>query len=342
MTILDENIDQKNGDEIEFLRKRIRLLEAVVDTFPGGLLLFDGENRLVLCNHQQHRLLEYPKELFASGNPTLEDIFYFNANRGEYGEGNVDDIVKARMDLVAKRCAHVVERTRPNGTVLEIRGAPLVEGGFVTTYLDVTKQRENQNLINHMAHHDSLTGLANRALMLDRLKFALAGVKRGRSIALHYLDLDKFKPINDKHGHDIGDYVLKKAAAALLHSVRETDTVARIGGDEFVIIQADVESVNGAKLLADRVIKNISETHFLEDLDLSINVSIGVAFAPWDSENPDELLRKADMAMYKSKKAGPGQVSFFSQPPGFPVDEPKDKKPISFLMNQNTFGDAAS
>ncbi len=342
MAIFGSDLDSREDQEIEVLRKRIRLLEAVVDNFPGGLLLFDSENRLVLCNEQQQKLLEYPEELFANGSPTLEQIFYANAVRGEYGEGDIDDIIKARMDLVAKRCAHVFERTRPNGTVLEIRGVPIAEGGFVTTYLDVTEQRKNQNLINHMAHHDSLTGLPNRALMLERLKFALAGVKRGRYIALHYIDLDKFKPINDLYGHDIGDIVLKKVAAAMLRSVRDTDTVARIGGDEFVIIQTDVDSVDGSKLLADRVIENITGASFVEDLDLSVNASIGIARAPWDAEEPDELLRKADLAMYKSKNIGPGLASFFSQPPDLPADESILQKTFNTQMNRRSFGDAAS
>ena len=295
--------------------ERIRLLEAVIDNFPGGLLLFDSELRLVLCNAQQRRLLDYPDELFANGNPSLAQIFAFNAERGEYGPGSVEEHVNTRMDLVAKRRAHVFERRRPNGTILEIRGMPLPDGGFVTTYLDVTEQRKNQALIAHLAHHDQLTDLPNRALMLDRLKVALASVKRGRRLAVHYIDLDKFKPINDTAGHAVGDIVLQSAAKKILASVRETDTVARIGGDEFVIVQADVEAAEDAEIVARRVIASVSETRFLNDMDISVSASIGIAFAPWDGESCDELLRKADQAMYRSKSSGGGMVNFFSRPP---------------------------
>ncbi len=306
-----------SGQSEKALRERIRLLEAVIDNFPGGLLLFDNELKLVLCNAQQRQLLNYSDELFSNGDPSLQQIFRFNAARGEYGPGDVEEIVKTRMELVAKKRAHVFERTRPNGTVLEIRGVPLPEGGFVTTYLDVTEQRKNQGLIAHLAHHDQLTGLPNRTLMLDRLQLALAGVRRGGKVALHYIDLDKFKPINDKYGHAIGDHVLKTVAAQLLRSVRETDTVARIGGDEFIIIQVDVQSAADAETVAQRVIAAVSETRFVDSADVSVNVSVGISFAPWDGDSPDELLRKADQAMYRSKGDGGAATNFYAEPPVF-------------------------
>ena len=113
------------GAYVDTLRERIRLLEAVIENFPGGLSLFDNNLEMVLCNEQQKAMLEYPAELFANGNPTLEDLFRFNAARGEYGPGNPDDHVARRIALVKKRHAHVYERTRPNGMIVEIRGAPL-------------------------------------------------------------------------------------------------------------------------------------------------------------------------------------------------------------------------
>lgn len=305
---------------------KIRLLEAVIDNFPGGLLLFDSDLKLVLCNAQQRRLLDYPDSLFANGSPSLQQIFAFNASRGEYGPGSIDDHVCMRMELVAKKSTHVFERKRPNGTVLEIRGMPLAGGGFVTTYLDVTEQRKNQELIAHLAHHDQLTDLPNRTLMLDRLHVALAGVRRGRKVALHYIDLDQFKPINDTCGHDVGDIVLKTVASRLLSAVRETDTIARIGGDEFVVIQVDVETADDAEIVAKRIIDSVSEIRFHESSDVSISASIGIAFAPWDGSNPEELLRKADQAMYRSKNLGGGGYNFYSRPPKL-RNEPENSLP---------------
>ena len=219
-----------------------RLLSALTESFPGGICLFDKDLRMVLCNAEQKRLLDYPDELFASQWPTLEQIFRFNAERGEYGPGEVEEHVSNRMAIVAQRRPHIVERTRPNGTVLEIRGTPLEGGGFVTTYLDVTEQRRAQALAVHLAHHDAMTGLANRMLFMDRLRQSMARAKRGHRMAVLYIDLDRFKPVNDRLGHAAGDAVLKRVAERLRSVVRETDTVARLGGDEFVVIQCGTAS----------------------------------------------------------------------------------------------------
>jgi len=297
---------------IQRLEERIRLLEAVIDNFPGGLLLFDKDLRLVLCNDQQRRLLEYPDSLFASGNPHIEQIFRCNAERGEYGAGNVEELVRARMELVRKRVVHVFERTRPNGTIVEIRGVPLADGGFVTTYLDVTEQRRNQALIAHMAYHDPLTDLPNRSLLLDRLGQALARVKRGEMIALLYIDLNDFKLVNDHHGHATGDALLKEVAARLKHSARETDTIARLGGDEFVILQVAIGDASDAAIMAKRIVASFARPVDVAGSSLKIGASIGIAVAPQDGEVADELMRHADNALYRSKFMG-GGFRFYGQ-----------------------------
>ena len=214
------------------LLERTRLLEVVVANFPGGISVFDSDLRMVLCNEQQKRLLEYPDDLFADGYPSLEEIYRLNAIRGEYGPGDPEALVKVRMDLAREQKEHVFERTRPNGTVLEIRGMPLEGGGFVTTYLDVTSQRRSQAEIAHMAHHDPLTDLPNRSLFQDRLERAVARARCGEMIALHFLDLDRFKPVNDEMGHAAGDALLQAVAGRINAAKRETDLVARLGGDE--------------------------------------------------------------------------------------------------------------
>jgi diguanylate cyclase (GGDEF)-like protein len=290
--------------------ERIRLLEAVIDNFPGGLLLFDKDLRLVLCNKQQKELLEYPEELFKGGNPTLEQIFRFNAGRGEYGEGSVESFIKAKMDLVRMKCAHTFERTRPNGTVLQIRGVPLEHGGFVTTYLDVTEQHKTQSKIEHLAMHDPVTGLANRTKLVFLLQEALANLAEGDSLALHYIDLDRFKPINDNHGHDVGDAVLRSVAGRLLTCMRDTDCVARIGGDEFVILQKGIRSEADARIVGSRIIKAIVKDHDLQEGSFILGASVGIALAPANGADVDDLIRFADEAMYCSKRAGGNRLSF--------------------------------
>lgn len=299
------------GSYIQSLHERIRLLDAVIDNFPGGISLFDAKLQMVLCNDQQKKMLEYPEDLFAGHVPTLEDLFRFNASRGEYGPGEVEEHVSRRMALVRERKPHVFERTRPNGMILEIRGTPLNGGGFVTTYLDVTAQRRSQALIAHLAHHDTLTNLPNRALFADRLQTAIALAKRSGMVAVHYLDIDGFKVVNDALGHDVGDALLVAIAGRLHRSVRENDTVARLGGDEFAIIQTGFDKVSDAAVLAGRVVRDISRPFDLLGNEVLVGASIGIAVAPQDGIEIDEVVRKADRALYRSKSNGRGRFSFY-------------------------------
>ncbi|MGD9912754.1 MAG: diguanylate cyclase [Rhizobiaceae bacterium] len=299
---------------VETLRDRVRLLEAVIENFPGGISLFDNNLQLVLCNEQQKRLLEYPSELFADGAPSMESIFRFNALRGEYGPGDVEEQVGRRMALARERKPHHYERTRPNGQVMEIRGAPIEGGGFVTIYLDVTEDRRNQALIAHMAHHDALTSLPNRALFSDRLQTAVAMAKRSGLLAVHYLDIDQFKPVNDNLGHQAGDDLLVAIAGRLRGSVRENDTVARIGGDEFAIVQTGIREQRDAAVLAQRVVREIAQPFQIAGQQVDVGVSIGIALSPSDGVTTDEILRKADTALYRSKSGGRNCFSFFAAP----------------------------
>jgi diguanylate cyclase (GGDEF)-like protein len=301
------------GRHVEGQRERIRLLEAVIENFPGGISLFDKNMQMVLCNERQKQMLDYPDTLFAKGFPTLEELFRFNALRGEYGPGNPDEQVARRVALLKERKPHVYERTRPNGMVIEIRGVPLDGGGFVTTYFDVTEQRRTQALVAHMAHHDILTDLPNRILFADHLKTAVALAKRGALMAVHYLDLDNFKPVNDNFGHQAGDELLVSVAKRLRGSVRDNDTVARLGGDEFAIVQTGINVHSDAAVLAKRIVGILSTPFEITGREVKVGVSIGIALAPLDGTNTDDVLAKADSALYRSKSSGRSRFTFFNE-----------------------------
>jgi diguanylate cyclase (GGDEF)-like protein len=301
------------SDAAAALRQRIRLLEAVIENFPGGLSLYDADLRMVLCNRTQKALLDYPEHL-TDALPTMEEMFRFNAERGEYGPGDPEEHVRHKMELVARREAHCYDRTRPNGTIVEVRGMPLEDGGFVTTYLDVTAQRRDQELIAHMARHDPLTNLPNRTLYRDRLEQALAQVRRGSTqLALHFVDLDRFKPVNDQHGHKVGDEVLMIVAERMKKSLRETDTVARLGGDEFVVVQTGIAWARDAEALANRLLGILSQPYPVQGCRIRIGASIGIAMAPLDAFQCEELEQKADAALYRSKHSGRGRFTFHSE-----------------------------
>ncbi len=301
-----------HADLMGELAERARLLEVVVDNFPGGISVFDKDLRMVLCNEQQKRLLEYPDDLFANGYPTLEEIYRLNAVRGEYGPGDPEALVKVRMDLARQQKAHVFERTRPNGTVLEIRGMPLAGGGFVTTYLDVTSQRRSQAEIAHMAHHDALTDLPNRSLFRDRLERAMARARCGEMIALHFLDLDRFKPVNDEMGHAAGDSLLQAVARRINTAKRESDLVARLGGDEFAFIQGAISRDSDAEHFARRILTSVCQPYSIDGRHITVGGSIGIALAPRHGLDPDILMQRADAALYRSKVDGRGGFSFFA------------------------------
>jgi diguanylate cyclase (GGDEF)-like protein len=310
-TDCESNEPAKVSSPEQLLQERVRLLEAVVNNFPGGISLFDDDLRMVLCNEQQKSMLDYPPDLFRNGYPNMEDLFRFNAERGEYGPGSAEEHVARRLELVRQRTPHSYHRTRPNGTVLEVRGVPLNGGGFVTTYLDVTEQRRNQELVAHMAHHDHLTDLPNRALFNDRLQQAIAKTKRNGTIAVLCLDLDRFKPVNDQLGHQAGDELLKQVAGRLRASVRDHDTVARLGGDEFAIVQTDIHRRSDASVLARRLVAALNEPFAVCGHSISIGTSIGISVAPDDGLSLDDLLRKADLALYQSKRGGRGTFRFY-------------------------------
>src|SRR5712671_5118562 len=162
-----------------------------------------------------------------------------------------------------------------------------------------------------MAHHDALTDLPNRVLLRERLEAGLTHVRRGEQLAVHYLDLDTFKNINDTLGHPVGDELLKAVAERLCGCVRDVDTVARLGGDEFAVIQTGLEHVADAAGLAQRIRDALKAPCELNGQLINIDASIGIACAPSDGTDADHLLKNADMALYRAQAEGRGTYRFF-------------------------------
>ena len=168
--------------------------------------------------------------------------------------------------------------------------------------------------MEQLAYIDSLTGLANRLLFRDRLEQVLKAVQRNKThAALLYLDLDQFKRVNDSLGHDVGDALLMKVAERLRQCVRHQDTVARMGGDEFVMLLTDVDNMSGASSVARKVLSVMAKPMKLLKHELIITPSIGITLAPHDSLNADILLKNADLAMYRAKASGRNNYQFFTQ-----------------------------
>jgi len=294
------------------LEERNQLLEAVIKEFPGGIAVFDKNLNMVICNDLQKELLDYPDSLFRDGLPSFEQLIRLNAERGEYGSGCIDDQVESRMELARRFEAHRYERVRPNGRHIEVRGAPMDGGGFVSSHIDITERKRNEEMIERLAQFDALTGLVNRSLLRDRMKVAIARCARGDSLAVHHVDLDRFKSVNEVHGHAVGDQLLRAVAERLRRSTRATDTVSRIGADEFVIIQSGARTREDATALARRLISEISRPYDIESRTLEICSSIGIAMSPADTLDPNDLLACADLALRHAKEDGSSTFGFYA------------------------------
>ena len=196
----------------------------------------------------------------------------------------------------------------------------------VAVFSDITERKATEEHMRHLAHYDLLTDLPNRSLFTDRLRQALARAKRDKAhLAMMFIDLDQFKLINDTHGHDVGDLLLGRTAESLLDCLRETDTAARIGGDEFVVLLPNIEDGQDALVIAEKILQAISQPFEVADKILPISASIGVAVYPEHGDDEKQLLINADIAMYQAKKSGRNNTKLYQanfQPIPFKSDRP--------------------
>ena len=416
------------------LRKQRDQLQTVLESIPSAVSLFNQDAQLELCNSEFGRLLELPEALTRSGT-SIREMFRFNAERGEYGSGDPDQITRSLMQRVREPSKHHFERTRPNGKTLEIRGVPLAEGGFVTVYTDITERRhsaereqlaqkvyshspagiiftdeahrilsinpattqmtgyepfelqgqtvfsliefeagqsaqemseqlvmrgtwngelavtqkngqtfpagtrinrvddpqsglpahyvwiladiterkEAEDRMRHIAQTDALTGLPNRMALLMRLAQILPDARRHQwKVAMMFLDLDRFKTINDTLGHQVGDELLREVACRLSRLVRESDFVARLGGDEFVIILPAISTPADAATVASKITATLSTPIEADGHELHTSPSIGISIFPDDGTDGNTILKNADTAMYHAKAAGRNNYQFFA------------------------------
>ncbi len=250
ISLMVEELDQLNrgleklvGERTTELRDREHLLadqnillDAALNNMSQGLLMFDPHTRIMIYNRRYLEIYGLGPEDVRIG-MTLEELLRQRVINGTY-KGDPAAYaadVKVRM---AQGKTYSRFTDLPDGRSISVVSSPLSNGGWVVTHEDISERRRAEKQIAHMAHHDALTDLPNRLLFHERLEQALAEVRRGKRIAVLYLDLDNFKGVNDTFGHQSGDALLKSVACRLRGAVRETDTVARVGGDEFAIIQS--------------------------------------------------------------------------------------------------------
>lgn len=292
------------------LHEREQLLRKIIETEPECVKLLDPDGNILEINPAGLVMLQSddpgdvigrPVERFVA--PEYQSRLRAATQRVASGEPAI-----LEMEIVGLKG----RRRR-----VEQHAAPLYgHDGRIRSILavvrDISERADAESQVHYLAHYDLLTGLPNRALFRDRLLQAMAQAKRSDTlIAVMFLDIDDFKDVNDTLGHAVGDQLLKEIAQRIRSCMREYDTVARFGGDEFGIIQTDVQTVEAAADLAERVLGMLGEPFHIEGHEIHSGASVGMTIYPFDDAQADALLRNADMAMYKAKREGRNRFQFY-------------------------------
>lgn len=280
----------------------------VLDWLPDGVLVVDEAGRIIYANRQAERLTGYrrrellrrPVEMLV---PASLRSMHREERRGFAAQPRPRPMGPADRDFRLRR-------KDGSELIADIALGPIEGPGgryTVATIRDATERIRMEDELKHRALHDPLTGLANRALFFDRLHQAMLGSERdGRPVAVVMLDLDGFKTVNDAFGHVSGDRILQKVAARLQAGIRSTDTVARIGGDEFAWILPSVGGAEGGVRKVRTLLRSVARDYRVDGKRVEVGVSAGVAFFPLDGQDPDALMRHADLALYTAKRQGGG------------------------------------
>jgi diguanylate cyclase (GGDEF)-like protein/PAS domain S-box-containing protein len=283
--------------------------DTALQNMAQGLLMADHAGHLLVVNRRFCELFGLPPDV-VTPRMTYDELILLTASCGNVEPTDAAAARLRRIELVGKQAYATFVWELADGRAFTMTHQPMEEG-WLTTVEDITDRRAAEARIAHLAHYDAVTGLPNRVLFREALEHALVFARRGHLLALHYLDLDQFKAVNDTLGHPVGDALLLEVARRLQGGLRETDTVARLGGDEFAIVQTAIESPTEATALASRLIDLIGEPLEIDGHQIVIGTSIGIAFAPEDGLDADQLLKSADLALYRAKADGRGVYRLF-------------------------------
>ena len=303
-----ERTKELRAREVELQAQNMRF-DAALSNMSQGLVMFDADARLVICNQRYLTMHGLEADDIKSGD-TLRQMLDRRIAKGTFS-GNPEDYIGNLRATINAGMPNTEFVELDDGRTFAVVSQPMPGGGWVATHEDVSERRRAEIKIAHMARHDALTDLPNRVLLRERLGEALAHVERGQRLAVLYLDLDQFKNVNDTLGHSAGDELLRVVAGRLRGCVRDVDTICRVGGDEFFIVQTDIGDVTDAERLARRLVDAVRAPFDLQGHRVMIDASIGIALAPTDGTDANELLKNADMALYGAKGDGRGIYRFF-------------------------------
>ncbi len=285
-------------------------IDAMLDHMDQGVMLIARDRTVEICNRRACILLQLPPAMMAA-RPNLDDVLAYQWRAGLFEHTTNDVRLFIRKGGTSDEPTRY-ERQTTDGRTVEVLSVPLPGGGTVRTITDVTERKMAEQSLAFVAQHDDLTQLANRAAVRDRLEQELRrAIGASTEIAVLYLDLDRFKLVNDTRGHAVGDALLAQVGQRLRTTVRSGDLVGRIGGDEFAILLLNTNGDAVVTSIATDLLDRVSEPYMINGEASVIGVSIGVALFPDHGQTADDLLRNADSALYRAKHAGRGVVRFF-------------------------------
>ena len=299
---------RENAQLAKLFEGQANLFDAALNNMSHGLAMFDGEGRLLVWNRKLTRLLMVPRHMFEEG-MTLDDMIA-RLTKDRLGDRNApltEAIVNSFRDTRGRQSFVRLS----DGKVIAVSRQRMDNGSTVIVFEDVTEQAKAHDRIRQLAWTDELTGLMNRASFQEVFRKSLDHLAYDKSLALHLIDLDHFKEVNDTLGHPIGDQLLIEVAKRISEIATEEGHVARLGGDEFVIIQERGPHSPEPKDLAQRIVTTLAQRFEVSGHRINIGASIGIALVPDHGTTPETLLKRADMALYRAKAGGRNNVTFF-------------------------------
>jgi diguanylate cyclase (GGDEF)-like protein/PAS domain S-box-containing protein len=300
----------RGNRELKRSQAQLRLSAGVFNHAQEGILITDARGDIVEVNDTFLALSGYPRHEVLGRNPRFLSSGQQSADFYKNMWHELTTIGTWRGELWNRRKdgSLYIQRT----SISAVRDSDGIPSHYIGLFYDITALRESQDQLEQMAFFDALTGLPNRRMLADRLKQSLAqSTRTDKLLAICYLDLDGFKPVNDNWGHAAGDRLLIEAAARLTRAIRSGDTVSRLGGDEFVVLLGNIAHVDECELALERIREALCAPYQLSEGEAQVSASIGVTLYPMDASDPDTLIRHADQAMYAAKQAGRNRFQLF-------------------------------
>ena len=302
-TLLDAVVASR---DMSLLAKRF---DTAINNMPHGLCMFDSKRRVVVSNDKLKQQVGLAADLELKG-MSVRDLVESIVQAGLLSEPSAQCMIDYLDARLSGKDDAAFGLDLSNGRTLEFTVQPMENGGMVVLVEDITERKIAEAKINHLARFDALTGLPNRTVLRDRMEKALAEWRIDNMCAIHFIDLDQFKQVNDTLGHTRGDMLLEAVAERLKNTIRDADVISRFGGDEFVILQAPIKSIEQGEALATRILNALGGTYDLDGHKVVVTTSIGIALAK-SRIDPEQLLRNADIALYQAKSDGRGTWRWF-------------------------------